>query len=85
MPYALKQKRRRVVTKSNRLAAKGASFQPLDISSNHLSPVPVTSNTPVAAKKRRLSADKALVVSVVGIENVDIDLMSLGRLKRKIV
>lgn len=89
MSHALKQKRHRLVTQSDHLAAKGSSLQPLNNSTNHLLVSPVTqttsisSNTP-AAKKRRLSADKTLVVSVVGIENIDIDSMSLGRMKRKI-
>lgn len=33
-------------------------------------------------KRRRLSADKALVISEVGSENIDIDSISLGRRKR---
>ena len=83
MSQAQKRKRHQIRVKSG--LSSGSSSLPPDDLDGQVSTTLTNSNSlnlpPV--KKRWLSADKALVVLEVGIENVDIESISLGRRKRK--
>jgi len=83
MPHTQMQKRRRIAAKSDLLS--GSSPSPPDDPHSLVSATLMDSNSLnlPPPKRRRLSADKALVVSVVGIENVDVESISLGRRKRQ--
>jgi len=86
MSHAQQLKRRKIKAKtsllSNSLPAPSESSA--SGTSTALAALTSSTNLPAAKKRRlRLSADKALVVSVVGVENVDVESISLGRRKQR--
>jgi len=81
MSHAQQLKRRKIKAKTSLLSNSSPAPSESSGSSTALAALTSSTNLP-AAKKRRLSADKALVVSVVGVENVDVESISLGRRKQ---
>ena len=82
LSQAQKWKRQQIVVKSGLLS--GLSSSPPDNLDDQVSTTLTNLNSlnQPPPKRRCLSADKALVVSEVGIENIDIESISLGRRKQ---
>ena len=88
LTHAQKRKRQQIVAKSDLLS--GSSSLPandlrVDDEVTTILTNSNSANDPPPNKKRRLSADKALIVSEIGIENINFETISLGRRKRRIL
>jgi len=82
MSDAQQLKRRKIKAKTSLLSNSSPAPSESSGTSTALAALTSSTNLP-AVKRRRLSADKALVVSVVGVENVDVESISLGRRKQR--